>query len=304
MRSLRAALLVLTSLSVACVVTRKEERPPPPDLSPAPAGVLTVGLTAGTAGSAAQLDSLVAFIAQATGHQARKALFPDYDSLSAEVAKGTVDVALMPPLTFVRAQATAKPEALLRVVRNGQPTYRSVIFNKQGSPIKSLDDLKKGHNLRVAWVDDSSTTGYVFPKALLISNKIDPAGLFVSQEFLGSHDGVCKAVANDKADLGATFTDDPPGSPAVHVNGCDKALGAGAALQVVVSTDNIPNDILAVKADFPADIKAKLTGAANDLVKSDPGKQVLKTAFNAEAFAPIADADLEPVRAALEAFHQ
>ena len=30
------------------------------------------------------------------------ALFPDYDSLSAEVAKGTVDVALMPPLAYVR----------------------------------------------------------------------------------------------------------------------------------------------------------------------------------------------------------
>ena len=304
MRSLRAALLVLTLPSVACVVTHKEERPPPPDLSPAPAGTLTVGLAASTAASGAQVDALTSFVGQATGHPARKALFPDYDSLSDAVAKGQVDVALMPPLAYVRAETSSKPEALVRVVRNGQPTYRSVVFTKQGSALKSLDDLKKGHNLRVAWVDDSSSTGYVFPKALLIANKIDPAGVFVSQDFVGSHDGVCRAVANDKADLGATFTDDAPGAPATHATGCEKALGANPPVQVIAATENIPNDVLAVKAGFNPDDKAKLASAANDLVKSDPGKQLLKSAFNAEGFAPITEADLDPVRSALETFHQ
>jgi phosphonate transport system substrate-binding protein len=304
MRTLRAALLVLTSLAAACVVSHKEERPPPPDLSPAAPGTLTVGLTAGTANTAAQADALTAFVKQATGHEARKAVFPDYDSLADQVAKGAVDVALMPPLAYVRAEATGKPEALMRVVRNGQPTYRSVIFAKAGSALKTLDDVKKGHSLRAAWVDPSSSTGYIFPKALLLTNKIDPAGVFVSQDFLGSHDSVCKAVAEDKADLGATFTDDAPGTPAVHVNGCEKALGNSPPVQVVASTENIPNDVLAVKAGFSADDKAKLVAAANDLTKSDAGKQTLKAAFNAEGFAPVSESDLDPVRNALEAFHQ
>ncbi len=304
MRSLRAALLVLSLPSVACVVTHKEERPPPPDLSPAPAGTLTVGLAASTATSGAQVEALTSFVGQATGHPARKALFPDYDSLAAEVAKGTVDVALMPPLAYVLAEATGKPEVLARVVRNGQSTYRSGFVSKQGSAIKSLDDIKKGHNLRVAWVDDSSSTGYVFPKALLIGNKVDPAGVFVSQDFLGSPDSVCRAVARDKADLGATFTDDAPGAPATHATGCEKVLGPNPGVQVVAATDNIPNDVLAVKAGFNADDKAKLAAAANDLVKSEPGKQLLKSAFLAEGFAPVTEADFDPVRAALETFHQ
>jgi phosphonate transport system substrate-binding protein len=303
LRTALSALFVLGCASLgACVADQKETRPNSPNLAPAPAGTLTVGLSAGVANTQGQVDAIAAFVKQATGRATRTAIFPDYDGLADAMVKGQVDVALLPPLAYVRTEG--KVEMLVRMMRNGQPTYRSVLFTKAGSNIKSADDLKTAHNLKVAWVDSSSATGYIFPKALLMSKKIDPAGLFVSQDFVGSHDAVCKAVSTGKVDLGATYSDDTASQPVSHVSGCQTALGDTGQLQIVLATENIPNDVLAVKVGFNADDKAKLLAAANGLINTPEGKTTLQKAFNAEGVTTVEDSDFEPVRRALEVFHQ
>ena len=301
MRTLRSAVFALSLAGIGCTTAKPAATMP--DLTPVP-GTLTVGLASGAGDPAAQGAALAGWVQSAAGQPARPAVFPDYDSLAAALAKGQVDVALVSPLAFVRAQEQGKVSALGRTVRNGQSTYRAVLFTKAGSPVKSLDDLKKAHELKAAWVDSSSATGYIFPKALLLQKGIDPAGLFKAQDFKGSHAEVCKGVESGKYDLGATYSDDPAASPATHANGCDEALGAEAAkLQIVAATDNIPNDMLAVKPDFDAGMAKKLSDAAAAASASDAGKQALKAAFQAEGFQP-GEADLQPVRTALDSFHE
>jgi len=301
---MRALGKVIVALTLVGCTTSKPAGSAMPDLSPAPAGTLTVGLTSVATDPNAQAAALAGWVGEATGHATRPALFPDYDSLATAVAKGQVDVALMSPLAYVRAENQGKLNALGRTVRNGQSTYRAVLFTKAGSPVKNLDDLKKSKELKAAWVDPSSATGYIFPKAMLLQQKVDPAGLFKSQDFKGSHAAVCKAVVSGEADVGATYSDDPAAQPATHANGCDEALGADASkLQLVAATANIPNDILAVRDGLDADLTSKLSNGANQLASSDAGKAKLKAAFEAEGFAPVSEADLDPVKAALDVFH-
>src|SRR5688500_2370499 len=98
---------------------------------PAIAQSLTVGMyvPANDPNAAAQSRALAAFVKQATGAETKSEPFTSYDALSEALAKGTVDVAMVPPLALVRAERQgAKLEPLARVVRNGQPTYRAVLF--------------------------------------------------------------------------------------------------------------------------------------------------------------------------------
>src|SRR5688572_11155380 len=86
----------------------------------ATAQTLTVGTYSAPndANAAGQARSLTAFVKQATGKEASNTAFTSYDALAEALAKGTVDVALVPPLAYVRAERQgAKLEPLARVVR-------------------------------------------------------------------------------------------------------------------------------------------------------------------------------------------
>lgn len=298
-------LAALAASALAACVTAKPA-PKPFELAPAPAGTLTAGLivSSGTATAKEQADAFALFVQKAVARPARAVIFPDYDTLAGALAQGKVDIAYLAPMAYVRTTAQGKITPLAKVVRNGQATYRSVLFGAAGSAITSLDELKKASELKVAWVDPSSATGYIFAKALLLQKGISPGGLFKAQDFLESHDAVCKAVAEGRANVGASYSIDPADAPVKEVTGCKTALpGVGAStLRVIATTESIPNDVLAVRDGFPADAAAALDAAARALSGTDEGKKALQTAFHGEGFTDVKDEDYAPVRAALLVF--
>jgi phosphate/phosphite/phosphonate ABC transporter binding protein len=266
---------------------------------------LNVGLVASTGdkGAQEQATALAGFIGRSLGVKTAKTVLADYDALAGALVKGEVDVALMGPIAYVRAESQAKVTPMFRMVRKGHSNYRAVIYAKAGSPLKSLEVLKKAKNLKVAWVDPSSATGYVLPKAMLMAAGIDPAGLFLQQDFAGNHKDACLVVVEGKYDVGATFADDPAPAPP-KANGCEGALGAAKAfeLTIVAATEAIPNDVLVARAGFPPDLAARLTAAAKALAATDEGKKVLAAAFVAEGVTTVAPQDFASVRSALESF--
>jgi phosphonate transport system substrate-binding protein len=299
LRALSTMLLVLTACPNPKPVPTAEV------VTAAPAGTFNVGMVASTDTAAGQAQVFADFVKKATGKQTRAVVLSDYEQLAVELAKGTVDVAFMPPLAYVRVQGPNKVQTLLKLIRNGQGSYRSVLFGHAGKSAKSLDEFKNARNMRVAWVDPSSAAGYLFAKAMLLRHKIDPAGIFVSQDFLQTHDAVCEAVAEGKSDVGATFNDDPIDGPATHANGCQHALGAKVdQLQIIAATEPIPNDVLVVRAGFPEDAKGALLTAAGDLEKTPEGKKILMDAFHGNGFGPVSDNDFASVRAATDVFKQ
>jgi phosphonate transport system substrate-binding protein len=298
----RTLILIAASALLASCSTTPAPRADPLALDPAPEGTLTVAMTASTGKAAAQTEAFAKWVAQATGKQTRPVTFPDYDSLAAAIAQGVADVAFLPPLAFVRALEQGQPQPLAKVRRAGRTSYRAVIFAAPGSALKSVDDLRKAKNLKAAWVDATSSSGYLFPKAHLLMNGIDPAGLFLAQDFFGSHDEVCRAVLEGRADVGATYSDDPPEAAATTPHGCRDLGETMAELQVISATQSVPNDVLAARQGLPAELAAALREAALKLSDSDPGKQVLADAFVADGFTEVGDEDWAPVTAALDTF--
>lgn len=310
LRPLLTTCAVLTTFTArADVAPPKPVAKPTPAPAPAPAPAkefFTVGLVASLNDdkAAAQADSLAGFLGGTVGKTTRSRIFHDYDELAAALGSGSVDFALMGPLAFLRVDPK-KSALLFRTVRKGKATYRAVLFAKPGSALKSLDAVRKGKSLKVGWVDASSATGYLIPKALLLQNGINPVEVFEVQDFVGSHDAVCTGVAEGKWDVGATFTDDPaPAAP--KVTGCQAVLGQkkADALTIVAVSGEIPNDVLVASAAVPKALTDKVVAATKALAGSDAGKKTLSNALLAEGVADVTSADFEPVRKALDAFHK
>lgn len=289
-------------VALGCAAGPDAQRPSAPRLE-RPEGGFLVGLTSASQAPQPQADAFARFVQESTGQPARGVVFPSYDGLAAALAKGEVDIAFLSPVAYVRAtDGDKKVQAVLRALRGGRDTYRSVLFARKEGRVPSLETLRQARGLKVAWVDASSATGHMFPKAMLLLSGVDPAVVFSAQDFLGSHDAVCQAVATGKSDVGATFVNTPD-SPTV--DGCRRALGEGVgALQVVAQTEDIPNDVLAVRSDFPAEAKGRLLISATTLRASPEGQRVLETAFAAEGFSQVKRDDYEVVRRSVQVLRQ
>ena len=249
-----------------------------------------------------QADALASFVAIAVKETTLPRVFPDQEALALAVSKGDVDVALMGPLAYLRLDPKVKTQLLFRTVRNGKSTYRSVLFAPPSSKLTSLDALKKSKTpLKVAWVETSSATGYVIPKAVLLQAGINPAQSFEVQDFLGSHDAVCKAVMEGKYDVGATFSD--PVLNASKVTGCVTALGKKVdTLKVVAMSSEVPNDVMVSAPKFPQGKVDAIVAAARAASTTVEGKKALQAALLAEGVADVKDEDFAPIRKALDAF--
>jgi phosphonate transport system substrate-binding protein len=247
-----------------------------------------------------QADALASFVGSAVREMTLPRVYPDQEALAVAVSKGEVDVALMGPLAYLRLDPKAKTQLMFRTVRQGKSTYRSVLFAPPTSKLTSLELLKKSKTpLKVAWVETSSATGYVIPKAVLIQAGINPAQAFETQDFLGSHDAVCKAVIEGKYDLGATFSD----SNTAVVSGCAGALGKRVtSLKIVAMSSEVPNDVMVASPKFGQGKVDAIVAAAKGAGASADGQKSLRAALLAEGVAEVKDEDFAPLRKALDAF--
>ena len=295
----RLSALISALLSLAASAQGKA-----PAAAPSVQTAVLVGVVAALNDETAkkQADALATFVGSAIREQTLPRVFADQEALAVALGKGDIDIALMGPLGYVRLDPKAKTQLMLRTVRHGQSTYRSVIFAPPTSKLTSLEMIKKSKKpLKVAWVETSSATGYVIPKAIMIQAGINPPQAFETQDFLGSHDAVCNAVLEGKYDVGATFSDGPANT--AKVSGCVGSLGKKAdSLKIVGMSSDVPNDVLVSAPKFPQGKVEAIIAAAKAAMTSADGKKSLQAALLAEGVADVKDEDFAPIRKALDAF--
>jgi len=177
----------------------------------------------------------------------------DYNGVIEALRSGKLDVAYLGPFSYVLASKVAGAEAfaVAETQKTGKSAYRSVIVVRNGSPIQSLADFK-GHTF--AFVDPSSASGHLFPKAGVEKAGFKPDQLFSRVIFSGSHDASILAVANGKVD-GAAVADRILAS----------AIAAGEVgkddLRIVWSSPDIPESPMAWRKDLDPALKQKLAAA-------------------------------------------
>lgn len=126
----------------------------------------------------------------------------DYNGVIEALRSKKLDVAYLGPFSYVLASSVANVEAfaVAETKKTGQSSYKSLILARKDSGLRTVTDLK-GKNF--AFVDPSSASGHLFPKAGLQQLGIEPDQLFGRVIFSGSHDASILAVANKKVDAAA-----------------------------------------------------------------------------------------------------
>jgi phosphonate transport system substrate-binding protein len=219
-------------------------------------------------------------------------ILPDYDALSAALADGKVDIAWITPLAFVHAaQRRADVTAIAKAMRAGKLFYRAAFVVRLDSPARSLADLA---GKKVAYVSKSSSSGYLFPRALLSSQGKDPDRFFREAIFTGDHPGVCQAVRTGKAEVGATFSDEPAKGKQAQVDGCADSPPMGD-FRIVSASGPITNDVIAARPDFDERLVTPVLGALGGMARTDEGRRILKGVFHADAWGVAVDGDFKAI---------
>jgi phosphonate transport system substrate-binding protein len=125
----------------------------------------------------------------------------DYRALASAIEQGLVHFAWLPPLAAARAVRAGSVTPAAVAVRHGATSYYAGLVALESSPIHTVADLK---NLRAAWVDRESASGYVVIRAALRQQGVSLVDAFREDLFLRSHAEVARAVDQGIADVGAT----------------------------------------------------------------------------------------------------
>ncbi|MFS4459677.1 phosphate/phosphite/phosphonate ABC transporter substrate-binding protein [Bdellovibrio sp. HCB2-146] len=166
----------------------------------------------------------------------------NYAGLVEAMKQKKVDFAFFSSLTYVFAEKQAGAKVLLKNVWN-QPFYYSTIIAPKGSKIKKIEDLK---GKRLAFVDEKSSSGYLYPKVAFKKKGIKDSDL-KEVVFSGNHQASIQLLENKKVDAAAVFSDDEKGTHGAWVKfATDKKM----KYQIVWISQPIPNDPFCVSQEF------------------------------------------------------
>lgn len=166
----------------------------------------------------------------------------DYVGLIDAMKTKKIDFGFFSSLTFVFAEEQANAKVLLKVVWN-EPYYYSAIVTTKASGIKTLKELR---NKRIAFVDEKSSSGYLYPQVAL--RKVGISDKEMKQVvFSGNHQASMNQLDLGKVDAAAVFSDDEKGKV-----GAWTQFGAHKKehYKVIWQSAPIPNDPFCVRQDF------------------------------------------------------
>ncbi len=265
----------------------------------------------------------------------------DYTGVVVGMGTGQVDIAALAPFTLVQAADTYGATIVLQSVRNGSATYHSQWFTNEPDtfcttpvvtktvqartdPVQDItvgfcngtdtattgplasDALKKlTPDTTVAFVEQTSASGYIFPAVQMMNEGIGtpPAsGQFydpstgVTPLFAGGHDKAVISVCKGDAQVGTSFNDARTLAAAVQACGPDMSGTVVFAL-----SPEIPNDGVALAGDLDGALKQKITDALLAYGQTEEGSKVLQSIYQINNFAPADLASLDIGRQAAAA---
>ncbi len=220
----------------------------------------------------------------------------DYTALIEAMRSGNIDLAWLPPFSYVQAEKMAHAKVLLKIVRHGRSDMFSAIITRTDRHLNTLHDLK---GKSIAWVDPASASGHIIPKAAVIEKeKVDPDIFFGKQVFAGGHDAVVLAVYNGTVDAGATWLNDKFGKDGAWNLYLKKDSDK---IHVSFISEAIPTDTLATTELFstknPA-LLAKTVSLLQSMSKDEAGGKVLRDLYGIDALIPAKNSDYDIIRRA------
>jgi phosphonate transport system substrate-binding protein len=202
-----------------------------------------------------------------------------YSAIIESLERREVDVAQISPFTCVQARSRIPElELIATAVAQGTTSYASYLVTRQDSAINSLSDAR---DKRIAFVDPSSGSGFLYPMLYFKNHQIDPDAFFSEVVMAGSHDKALGSLLSQRVEL-ATVSSDTLVS--------NRAVGPGGQVRILANLGRIPYDCIAVHPGVPALLRHRLKRAFLKLsIHHRRGRETLVDYNLTNGFMPVPD---------------
>ncbi len=192
---------------------------------------------------------------------------------------GRADIGALNPFSYVLAHEKCGVEVAAISVRFGLPYYRAQISVRADANINRIEDLR---GKRFAFVDPASTSGYLFPAAMLKKAGFDPDKFFSQTVFAGSHPNVILAIYRGQVDGGSTFEDARTNVQAQFPDVLQK-------VKPIAYTNPIPNDTWSLNAKLSPAMKARIKDRLLRIAKTPEGQEALRNLYSIEGLTDVVE---------------
>jgi phosphonate transport system substrate-binding protein len=237
-------------------------------------------------------EAFGAALGKLVGVPIRVTVASDYAAVVEALRNRTADLAFVHPAGYVLANREAKAMIVAKDQWHGNTSYTSRIYVRKESGLKTLEDLR---GKTIAFVDPSSTSGYVYPMVMLIEKGLvrnrDPKTFFKDFVFAGSHDAGLQALLNGHVDAFASFDQ----AREQYL----KDPAEREKLIWVAESAPIPEGGICARDGLDPALVAKVRAALLSM-KGPTYAPILKALYDIDGFEPAEDREYEPVRAAMD----
>lgn len=260
--------------------------------------VITLGILPGGNPQAIEKESflLAEKLQDKIGQPVHIYVSKNYTAMIEALKAKKVDMAILSSLTYVATEKETPVKVLLKKTWSNGPFYYSTIVTRADSQIRRIQDLK---NKKIAFVDEKSTSGYLYPQVHLKKSKLEDKH-FKSIEFSGSHAGSVELLESGKVDAVAVFADDEKAK-----QGAWNRFGKSKKFKVRVLwiSEPIPNDPIVVRQDF-YDQNTKLTHELmyNLIETQNEMSALLSEVLGTSELMPATSRQYDPVREMVKTF--
>ena len=187
-------------------------------------------------------EALAVLIEKRTGIKVQTYVGTSYGDLVQKMNEKKIDFAFLSALSFVEVEQKTPVRVLLKKVWD-QGYYYSVLLAKKGSPLRKPADLK---GKRIAFVDEKSASGYLYPQVMFRNLGLDSKKDFKNVAFTGGHDKSVELLRKGEVDAIAVFANDSKGLDSAWTH----QKGRANEVRILWSSVAIPNDPFCVRSDF------------------------------------------------------
>ena len=202
------------------------------------------------------------------------------------LGSGQVDFGFIPPFAYVLANSENGARVAMTVLNaSGESSYRSQFLVGEDSNIENFEDL---YGKTVAFVDPSSTSGYLFPGAHLYDLGID-IEQDITYLYSGGHDQSLQLLLSGDVDAAVTFVD-------ARDRYKEDFPEAMENTRVLGYTRDIPNISVTISNSMETEMEERLQEALLKIADTEEGAELLAELFNIHGFVIANDQDYDIIR--------
>lgn len=232
-----------------------------------------------------RLTPLTTYLSEALNRPVTLKLSPNMGAAIKDTANGTVDLAYLTPVAYLKAHKMGNAKLIVKMVTNGKASFKLMIVVKDDSPIREVSDL----------VGKSFAFGD--KRALLQRAAVVGAGMplakFKEYKFIGHYDNIVRAVMNGDFDAGI-------------LKDTMAYKWQGKGIRILYSTADLPPYNITASKNMDEKTRQELRAAFLSLNSNNPKHMRVIKALDKkyDGFANTSDAEYNIVRQLIKPFNK